>query len=330
VKKQFLIGGAAALALSVGVATLSHATINPNVELVNNSVGVAVSPFYSERLVLRPGDVEKGRFRVRQTGRDTNEIYVHVKPLGTQDGSFNNAPDYERMTERTNITKWLTVDSVDGCSISRVEDNKTYFWMRPQEECYVNYTIRVPHNAVGGSQDAALFVQSVAIGTISGAGIQSSFAFAYKLFSNIDAPGAIAQGRVVENHIPWLLFNPPLGVTSKVENTGNVDFITDYTVEMHNWFGGQEVYTKSWDMLAYADSELNSGTEWAGAPTLGLFEVRQKISMLDQKVEHETLSERTQLVLIVPIWLIVLIALIIIMLASAIYLRHRQNQKRRA
>lgn len=318
---RILLGGLAILGLTFGMTTPSFATINPNIEVVNQSVGIAVSPFGSDRLVLNQGDVVDGRFRVRQTGQETNEVYIHIRPMSIRAGSTANERDFYTEKARTQIVNWISIGDIEGCSVNKVEDGKTYFTMRSQEECYVNYTITVPHNAVGGSQNAALTVRSVEKrGEDGGVGLRNSYSFAYLLHSNVNGPDALYQGKVLENNIPWILFNPPLAVDTLVENTGNLDFDVKYDVAMRDYFGGKEVYDRSWDTIAYAETQRADETAWEGAPALGLFQVTQEVELLDET------SSKTQLVLLIPIWLILIILGVVILLTWAIVLRAKQRK----
>lgn len=309
----------------------ASATINPDIQLVNQSVGIAVSPLHSERAKLNPGETITGRFRVRQTGQETNEIYVHAGPLSLKKDTPKYELDYETVTPRTAVAQWLTINSVEGCTISRVEDNKTYFWMRSKEECYVNYTLKVPNDALNGSQSAAIFTQSVPDdSSIEGVGLASSYRFAYQLYTDINGPGAYAEGKILSNNIPWIILSfdqpKPLEVTSKVENTGTLDFGIKYDVKMNNWFGGEEVYQRTWESLAFAENDANGSTAWEQAPTLGLYKVTQNINILDENPDNQTSSSRTQMVLLIPIWLLIIIIIVILLLLWALYTKIKERK----
>ncbi|MDR1196706.1 MAG: hypothetical protein LBL08_00275 [Candidatus Nomurabacteria bacterium] len=324
-KKILVFSGiVAALALVIGVTTVSQAYINPDIELLHDEVGIGVSPIKADRIDMVPGGKYEGRFRVRQTGHETSQIVAEIKPMT----AYKN---YEVETDRTQITKWTTF-KLEGCDVDKVEDGKTYFTMRSKEECYLNYYISVPQNAMGGSQNSAIMVRTETrddVGAKSGnAGVSYQYQFAYAVYSDVDGPGAVYAGKVLENNVPWILFEPPLGVSSLVENTGNLDFMTKYEVKMNNWFGGKEVYNRSWEGLTFADSKYEDGTQWAEAPVLGLFEVTQTINLLDEKVENQTSSTVTKLVLIIPIWLVLIIIGIILLLIWALYLRIKGKKEK--
>lgn len=314
-KKKILVGVLIVVGLVLGAGATSQAYINPDITQVNEEVGIAVSPLKSERFQMEPGGEYSGQFRVRHTGHDTSDMVVKIAPL-------TEARDYEVETARTQIKKWTTF-GLEGaeCVIDRVEDGDAYFTMRPQEECFISYSIKVPDNAVGGSQDAAILIKTATredVGSdIGSAGVKYEYQFAYSLFSDVSGPSASYAGRVIENNVPWLIFNPPLGVSSEVENTGTLDFSTYYEVKMSNWFGGQEVYNAKWDGVTFAGSTHDDSAEWEGAPALGLFRVTQRITVLNK------VSEVTRLVLIFPIWLLMIFIGVVLLLVWALYLKIR-------
>lgn len=323
--------GLAMLGCTAALTTPAEATINSDIQLVNQSVGIAISPLSAEKATLNPGDSVSGRFRVRQTGQETNEIFVYAGPMSLKKDTPKYELDFETITPRTAVADWMTVNSVDGCTISRVEGNKTYFWMRSQEECYVNYTLNVPNDALNGSQTAAIFTQSVPEDEdVGGVGLINTYRFAYKLFVDINGPNAYAEGKILENNIPWIVVNfdmpIPLEVASKIENTGTLNFTASYDVKMNNWLGGGEVYQRSWESIAFAESDAYDSTAWEEAPTLGLYTVTQDINILDENAENQTSSSRTQVVLLIPIWLLIIIIIVLGLLIWAAYLKIKQRK----
>ena len=198
--------------------------------------------------------------------------------------------------------------------------------MRSQEECFVNYTIKVPSDAIGGSQNVSIIVASVPEYNEDGnsIGLNAQYRFAYNLFTDINAEGAYYEGKILKNNIPKILFSPPLRVDSLVKNTGTLDFKTEYNVVMKKYFGGDEVFNESWDTTIFSDSELSQTKEWESAPEFGLFLVTQEINLLDET------SSKTQLVLLFPLWLLLIFLGVIILLLWALYtkIKGRKNNKK--
>ena len=322
--KKLIVIATAVLGVSLLAVTQVFAVINEGIQLRNNSVGIAVSPVSSQRLNFVPGDNYEGQFRVRQIGRDTNEVFAEVTPYSAGVESEYENSDFYNPNARTEITKWITL-SLDQCDITSRQSGKIYFTMRPKEECYIKYTINVPLSAKGGSQRAAIFIQSVEneeqnSGT---GGVESVYRMGYMVYADIDGPGADYSGRVIENNIPWLFFDPPVFVTNKVQNSGNSDFTVKYEMEAKNVFSGASNFTTEKEKLLLSDSTRADKVTWEGSPFLGLYNVTQKITFLDET------SEVTKLVLIVPIWLIIIIVIVILLLVIARVMKKRDRKRSR-
>lgn len=140
---------------AVAVCQTVPATINDNIELINDTVGISISPASSEQINLRPGDSYDGSFRVRQTGRETNDVFAEISPYTAGSADYDSW-DFETVKEHTKITNWLTINLDSDCSEGRRENGKIFFTMRPKEECHISYHIDVPADAFGGSQHAAV------------------------------------------------------------------------------------------------------------------------------------------------------------------------------
>ena len=315
-----IVGVGAVLGMVLGTAGSAFAVINNQITIdPDKDVNIIISPFSSNRLKMKPGDVYDGEFTVASNVRETFEATLQVTPFSTD--RETEQKDFSTDTARTQMSKWTTV-KLEGCDTNKVEDDMIYFTFRSQEECYVKYHIKVPANAMGGSQNIGIFAQSVVPDDAEGM-IKSSYRIGHTVHADIDGPGARFEGNVIYNNVPWLLFNPPLTVDSRVENTGNLDFGVNYHVNMKNYFGGVEVFDKTWSRSVMADSRHTDSASWAEAPVLGLFMVTQQIELLDET------SEVSKLVLIVPIWLIVIIVGVILLLLAALILKIRENKKKR-
>ena len=320
-KYKIIVGTLAALCFVLGAAGSSSAVINDDIQFQHATTGLGFTPTDSERLKFKPGDVYDGSFTVYNTAPDVTNVYAEVAPYSTGIETEYFTGDYTNPSDRTKIAEWTNIE-LSGCDVTKREDGKIYFTLRVKEECNISYHIQVPHDAYGGSQHAAILVQTYeSKDQGKGGGIVSYYRIAFPIMANVDGPGAYYAGRILENNVPWLFLNPPVTTNSLVENTGNIDFDVKYAVTMHNFFGGKKVYENSSDLPAFADSRYRNTFEWKDAPILGLFKVTQKVELLNE------MSEVTKLVLVVPIWLIIIILLVIALLVTAKVLKSREKKK---
>jgi len=322
--KKTLLGATAAVSLAATMAAPVLAVINDRIDLINDKVGIALSPMGSGReLELKPGSDYSGRFRVRQTGRQTNEVFAAIEPYSVRDnGEDYDHKDFETQSAYTKITEWVDLELEEGCDVSRREAGKMYFMMRPKEECYVNYRVKVPMDIYGGSQHAMIFVQSVPSSTeIDSSGIINTYRIGYFLAVDIEGPGAVAKGRVVEMTIPQLLFTPPIRSSILVENTGSLDFDVSYKMSVRHFFGGKEAYSKEKDAYVMAETSRRITDEWGSTPLLGLFRVTEEVTVLGE------MSTLTKVVLVIPLALIVVVAAAIVLLGLWIYVKVKKHRK---
>ncbi|MDR3125941.1 MAG: hypothetical protein LBU20_02645 [Candidatus Nomurabacteria bacterium] len=305
-----------ALGLVSSAIESALAVVNPAIELSNDPVGLAVSPFFSERLSLDPGSVIDGEFKVYSIATETMNVFTELAPYSLN--KTTRQRDFNTETPRTHIAKWATLE-LKNCDVTKREDARIYFTMRPREECIISYHIAVPADALGGSQDAGIFVQNI---TPDGdEGISSAYRIGHMIYSDVSGPEAHYAGEITRNYTPSLLIDKPIVAQAAVENTGNLDFYADYEVKIANWFGGEEVFSKSWQSQILADGGLDENTTWNETPALGLYKVSQKINILDQESRIE------KLVLVVPLWLLIIFACVILLLMWAVVLKIKQRRE---
>lgn len=321
--KRFWLIGAALIAVGIasGFSAQASALINDRIELEDKSIGIAISPMSSQRLDLKPGSAYEGSFRLRQTGRETNEVVAEVTPFSAGAVDYDSS-DFAKSSDRTKITEWIALGLSD-CDITSREGNKIYFAMRPQEECFVDYRVSVPSDATGGSQRAGIFIQSVATNSVqSGTGVSNSYRIGYIITSDVDGPNAKRAGKVVENNIPGFLFWPPITVNSKVANTGNIDFDAKYTVKMKSIFSGITAFKDETTRTIFADTVRSGDVTWKDAPFLGIFKVTQTVEILG-----ETFTT-TKTVVILPIFVIVIVLILIaLLIVRNVAKKNRENSK---
>ena len=130
---------------------------------------------------------------------------------------------------------------------------------------------------------------------------------------------------MIENKIPTFLFNPPISASSIVENTGNTHANVKYVLQVYPFFGDEEVYTNEEDpttLVLLPDTRRLNTVSWEGAPSLGIFRVKQTVSFWDET------STTEKLVFLCPIWFIFIVLLIIFCAIFWIVSRVRNRKER--
>lgn len=268
-----------------------------------------ISPTQDNAGKIEPGETHTGSFKVQNTGNKAYRYTVSIAPFSFKNERYEQ--DFDSTSKYTVLTDWVTFANEGGS-------------VEPNEQSEVKYTVKVPKDAPGGLQSAAIMVTMVNDDEMKQSGVQTVSRAAFPLYMNIGGDTE-ERGTIIENKIPSLIFNPPLITSSVVENAGNIYTTATYEVKVYNVFGGKEVYSNikednNGDMkpdtrVIFPETERYNEVEWTNAPKLGLFRVKQTVKIFDK------VSEKEKLVFICPIWLIlifvVIIALIVYKLVSS-------------
>ena len=322
-KSLLLVGLVLASGIALAGAGSVSAVINKDI-VINRNVGIAVSPMLNDRLTLDPGSTTEGRFRVRFPGVETTDVFAAVSPYAAGTGTGYETGVFDKSSAFTKITDWTTL-GLEDCTITKQEAGKIYFTMRSQEECYVTYKIAVPADAYGGSQHAAIFVQTIPDKDAKGTGaIINSYRIGYLIKNDVSGPGARAEGKVIETKIAGpILFTPPITSSALVKNTGTLDFDAEYKMTVKTFFRKKEVYSKDSKSLVMADTQRLLNGKWDKTPALGLFRVTVETTVLGET------STLTKTVLVIPISLIVAIIVAILLLILWIYVKASKGKRGR-
>lgn len=243
-------------------------------------------------LDLEPGTTSTGTFEVQNTGLKAYDFVLGVDPYSVTDENYS--IDSETRTAYTDIVDWITFSQNEG----HVEPNQN------QE---ITVTVTVPVDVPAGGQYAMIYAEMVRDDELESTGVAVNHRVALLVFSEVEG-NTRREGQVLETKIPTILFNPPITATSLVENTGNVHATAYYTLQVFPLFGDEEVYTNEENpatLTILPETQRFNSISWDGAPQLGIFRVRETVTILD---DTQTIEK---IVFLCPIWFLFLILLII-------------------
>ena len=243
-------------------------------------------------LDLEPGTTSTGTFEVQNTGLKAYDFVLGVDPYSVTDENYS--IDSETRTAYTDIVDWITFSQNEG----HVEPNQN------QE---ITVTVTVPDDVPAGGQYAMIYAEMVRNDEPESTGVAVNHRVALLVFSEVEG-NTRREGQVLETKIPSILFNPPITATSLVENTGNVHATAYYTLQVFPLFGDEEVYTNEENpatLTILPETQRFNSISWDGAPQLGIFRVRETVTILD---DTQTIEK---IVFLCPIWFLFLILLII-------------------
>jgi len=316
-KNIIKIGRIAILPVLVLMMVLGLGTMPAVAEDQKPDYRLQISPTQDNAGKIEPGETHSGSFNVQNTGNKAYDYTVSIAPFSFKNDRYEQ--DFDATSKYTVLTDWVTFTNENGS-------------VEPGEQSEVKYTVKVPKDAPGGLQSAAIMVTMVNSDEMKESGVQTVSRAAFPIYMNIGGDTE-ERGAIIENKIPSLIFNPPLVTSSVVENAGNIYTTATYEVKVYNVFGGKEVYSniqednngemKPDTRVIFPETERYNEVEWTNAPKFGIFRVKQTVKIFDE------VSENEKLVFICPIWLILvfiaIIALVVYKIVSGI-MRRRDNK----
>ena len=268
-----------------------------------------VSPSFAEIEEMQPGKSYDGVFKVQNTGGKDLDYAINVTPYSVKDDIF--ALDSDTETAYTQMKDWITLSRDSGK-------------LSPNDAEEIKYTIRVPQDAPAGGQYALINIRLVQENdSNSGATITANKQIGFRLLGEIEG-NTRRTGKVTEQNIPSILFNPPISATSVVENTGNTHITASYVLRVFPLFSNEEVYTNEdspYEVTVLPETSRYNSISWDDAPHLGIFRVEQTVTIAD---DTQTIKKT---VFLCPIWLIFIILLIIFCVIFWIFSRIKNRNR---
>lgn len=269
-----------------------------------------VSPSFAEFEEMQPGKTYEGVFKVQNTGAKEFEYTIGVSPYSVSDDKYTLDMDSE--TAYTQMKDWVQLSKDSGKLAADSSDE-------------IKYTIRIPSDAPAGGQYALISIRMVQNDNSStGAAISATKQIGFRLLGDIEG-STRRTGKVTEQSIPSILFNPPISATSVVENTGNTHIKATYVLQVFPLFGNEEVYTNEespYEVTVLPETSRYNSISWDNAPHLGIFRVKQTVTIAN---DTQTI-EKT--VFLCPIWFIFIILLIIFCAIFWIFSRVKSRRER--
>lgn len=271
--------------------------------------GIGMSPTKIDLEDLDPGDTVKSSFTIRNTGTKTSSYKITVEPYGVEGDDYT--ATFDNKTKFNDIVDWTTFSDSEGT-------------LEPGESKEITFTVSVPADVPAGGQYGAIVAENSAEkgDATEGASIDIGRRVALIYYANV-AGETRNTANIEENKIPGILFNPPISATSIIENTGNTHAEAKYVLQVFPLFSDEEVYTNEEDpdtRLILPETRRFNTISWDGAPHLGIFRVKQTITVFGES----SVIDKT--VFLCPIWLLFVVLLIIFCLIFWIVTRIRARK----
>ncbi len=308
---------ATVLALFIGVLSIIGIS---NVFAEGTTSTMTVSPM-NQQIILTPGKTYSGTVKISNPATSQQNFDYAVK-VGSFTQSSNSKEDEnssqvdtETVTKYNEIMDWVTLSPETGS-------------VAPNDTEVVAFTIDVPADApAGGQYFTVIFQDTTERKSDSGnVNIQDIPQVASIVYAEV-AGTTDESATIFENSIPLFSFGGGISAHSMVKNEGNVHTDATYTLQVWPAFASEdseELYTNVENpekQLIMPETTRYVTTKWEDAPMVGIFKVKQTVSIFDQT------SETTQTVIVCPMWLIFIILIAIFFIIFWFISRHRARQK---
>ena len=270
---------------------------------------------------IKAGESQNYEFTIKNTGPDAFKFRLYTSPYNVIDEDYN--VDFNTETQFSQITRWITFQDDSGSFVS-----SPTFSLEPGEERVVVYRIKVPSDIPDGGQYCVIHAETVndsdSLSLETNAiGISSTVRVGMIILGH--GPGETKNiSEITDFHLTSMFTSHDIEAGAKVKNTGNTDFYAVYSLTIKSLFGNT-VYDDSSNYAILPNSERKFTTSWAEAPLFGIFNVKYKVTALEE------VREESHLIFIMPTFAIVIVLLLLtlIIITTIILLRKRKERSSR-
>ncbi|MDR3298082.1 MAG: hypothetical protein LBT19_01785 [Candidatus Nomurabacteria bacterium] len=306
-KVQVLLGVAVVFVLALGANLNNYVNAEDQgaTGATSEDTGLSVSPSIDKLGYLEPGETYTREITLVNSGDETRTFRVLTSSFWVEDEKYEVKWGVSE-SQYGKIASWTDIDPI---KVHEVKAGEQYVF---------KYRISVPKNQAGGAQRLMVTIN---MGVTGGEKfINTETHINTLVFANIE--GDVHSGaEIVSQNIEGFSFTPSINTISTLKNTGDVDLDVTYKVAVSNFFGGDEVYTTGEEKVLMTESARSFEQKWGDAPMLGIFRVKQEITLMGETHEFNGVT------IICPLWLILAVVLIIV--AIVVYLMYKQSARKR-
>ena len=274
---------------------------------------LVISPVRVRYGRIEPGKVYTQTFRAINAGGAPISFELTVDPFWVENDTYR--PIYSEPSNRTKITDWISFP--DGTKYT-LAPNDIH---GDDDEVEIRVRVKVPLDITGGGQYAAIMANIINSGEKENVDLRARIAV--PVYSTISGDVSY-HGKLIDRSISGFSFDPSINATATIENSGNADFEATYKLIIESFFGDEEINKQEEVKILLPETKRIHKQSWNEAPALGVFNVTQEITYLNENGE-EVVDTFKSIVVICPLWLILIVFLIIILIIIVAIM----NSKRR-
>lgn len=270
----------------------------------------------SQRFTLEPGQTYSGKVKVINPNNSTDDLNykAYVAPYGVSGEGYE--ADLLTTTNYTQIKDWIEIENPTGT-------------LKPNNTEEIKFNIKVPENAPGGGQYAAIIVtrDDASQEASGGVAVKDIFEMASLVYAQVNGETK-HEGEILENNIPGFVASAPITLSAKISNTGNVHENATIVIKATDFFTGNVIVDGNMEDSYYSEIIMPETTRMVvrdineGLPLLGIVRVEQTINY------NGVMSSESKNVIICPIWfLLLIIAVIGAIIATIVHIVRKHHKK---
>lgn len=286
---------------------LLNGIFSTTVAATTNAVDIQISPA-KQKVELAAGRSYTGKFLLQNLGKTAFNYRLKATPFQAINEQYD--IDYATPTARTQIARWISFQ----------EESVR---LQPGQAKTITYKITAPKDAPAGGQYAAIMASALDKSQGS-ALVQITNQVGLVVYARI-AGETKEEGKIILNNVSTVYLSEPFILSSTVENKGNVELDAKLEATITDFFSNRVVYDNNKTpaiATILPDTKRYNTITWEAAPKLGLFKVRQKISLLKESSVVE------KIVLVCPIWLVIAVGFLVLFAVFWLLLRLTKRRSR--
>lgn len=274
----------------LSVAVLSFSTIlmgAPVASAADPVESITMSPV-SKIYQVNAGQTLTDSLTILNDGQTAYDFTVYATPYSVTNAFYD--PNFSADKPNADAYGWITFQ-------------QTTYHAEPRQTLTIPYTIHVKTNAAPGGHYGAIFAE---VQPAAGSGQLARKKRVGALIYATVKGDVHLSGKVVSMDTPWFQTVAPMLAHSRVQNTGNSDFQTTVRYQVSDLFG-HVAYASDTTYEVLPDTTRQMDMQWSGAEWFGLYKVQTTVKILGKTTTHNSY------VMMVPVWLILLLALAVIL-----------------
>lgn len=293
---HLITGLAFALLLGIGGASQAFAE--------DPLASITLSPV-DKHYTVKPGETITDNYVILNDGQMPYDFLTYAAPYSVQDKTYD--PNYDdTAAPRADVYKWVAF-------------TQGKWHAGPRERVVVPFTIRVPENASPGGHYGVLFSETQPID--NNGSIVRKRRVGCVVYITVEGNNTV-KGELKDIAIDWYQPNAPLTSKIEIQNTGNSDFPVTTRLVVKDLFGNTK-YTHDEERYVLPETTRTIDLAWDSSPWFGLFTSTVSVTMLGKT------ETKSQLTLVAPYWLFLLVGLGILLGAIDVVRRKQSTASRR-